>query len=120
MAPAWNKLGDDYADSATVIIADVDCTKDDSKDLCTKYGARGYPTVKFFNAASDKLGDAYKGGRDYEALSTFVKENLGTAVDAVDAVEEKKAGAVELFGETFDKEVTESGKSAFVKFFAPW
>jgi hypothetical protein len=27
MAPAWNKLGEEYADSATVIIADVDCTK---------------------------------------------------------------------------------------------
>ena len=84
MAPAWNKLGEEYADSATVIIADVDCTKDGSKELCTKYGARGYPTVKLFNAASDKLGDAYKGGRDYEALSTFVKENLGAAVDAVE------------------------------------
>lgn len=30
------------------------------------------------------------------------------------------AGAVELDGKTFEKEVTESGKSAFVKFFAPW
>ena len=30
------------------------------------------------------------------------------------------AGAVELDGTTFEKEVTESGKSAFVKFFAPW
>jgi hypothetical protein len=26
----------------------------------------------------------YEGGRDYEALSTFVKENLGAAVDAVE------------------------------------
>ena len=29
-------------------------------------------------------------------------------------------GAIELTPDTFDKEVFESGKSAFVKFLAPW
>ena len=30
------------------------------------------------------------------------------------------AGAVDLTAKNFDKEVFESGKSAFVKFLAPW
>lgn len=30
------------------------------------------------------------------------------------------AGAVDLTAKNFDKEVLESGKSAFVKFLAPW
>ena len=31
-----------------------------------------------------------------------------------------QAGAVDLTANTFDSEVLESGKAAFVKFFAPW
>lgn len=82
MAPAWNKLGDEYAESAAVIIADVDCTKEDNKDLCKKYGVQGYPTVKYFTAATSAQGDAYKGGRDYDALSKWAKENLGPVCGA--------------------------------------
>jgi len=30
------------------------------------------------------------------------------------------SGAVELTPDNFDKEVTQSGKAAFIKFLAPW
>lgn len=60
-----------------VIIADVDCTKDESKDLCSKYGVRGYPTIKYFTSSTDPLGDKYEGGRDLESLKAFAADNLG-------------------------------------------
>lgn len=80
MKPAWDKLGDEYKGSKTVIIADVDCTKE--QDLCQKYGVQGYPTIKYFTGATSAQGDAYNGGRDYDALSKWAKENLGPTCGA--------------------------------------
>ena len=46
MAPAWEKLGEEYALSESVLIGDVDCTQ--QKDLCSRFGVRGYPTLKYW------------------------------------------------------------------------
>jgi len=75
MKPDWDALGDEYADSKTVIIGDVDCTAA-GKPLCEKYGVRGYPTIKYFNPP-DEEGEDYKGGRDLPALKKFVESDLG-------------------------------------------
>jgi len=75
MKPAWDKLGDEFADSATVIIGDVDCTVE--KSLCSQYGVRGYPTIKYFTGATASEGDKYEGGRDFETLKKFASESLG-------------------------------------------
>ncbi len=40
MKPDWDSLADEYKDSKTVIIADVDCTAD-GKPLCEKFGVKG-------------------------------------------------------------------------------
>jgi len=75
MKPAWDKLmrkwnkGDR---SKTSLIADVDCTAD-GKPLCEQVGVQGFPTIKWGDASS--LED-YSGGRDYDALKKFAKENL--------------------------------------------
>merc|ERR1719183_881410 len=79
MKPDWDKLGSVYADSATVIIGDVDCTVE--KDLCSKYGVRGYPTIKYF-VGGDTEGEAYEGGRDYSSLETFAAESLGPSCNS--------------------------------------
>ena len=73
MKPAWDQLGDEFAGSKTVLIGDVDCTVE--KDLCSKYGVRGYPTIKSFTGNPD--GDPYEGGRDFAALKKFADESLG-------------------------------------------
>lgn len=75
MKPTWDKLGAAYEGSETVIIADVDCTIE--KDLCSKFGVRGYPTIKYFTGDTAADGDKYEGGRDFDSLKTFVEENLG-------------------------------------------
>ena len=48
MKPAWAQLGSEYADSSSVIVADVDCTVESS--LCSDYDVKGYPTIKYFTA----------------------------------------------------------------------
>merc|ERR1719271_191525 len=75
MKPDWDSLSSTYADSKTVVIADVDCTAA-GKPLCDKYGVRGYPTIKYFNPP-DEDGEDYKGGRDLPALKKFVETELG-------------------------------------------
>jgi len=74
MKPAWDQLGDEYAASSSVIVADVDCTVE--QDLCSDYDVRGYPTIKYFTAETAEKGDDYQGGRDFAALKEFVSESL--------------------------------------------
>jgi len=73
MKPAWDKLAEEFKDSKTALIADVDCTAG-GKDLCSEVGVRGYPTIKYGDPSN--LED-YKGGRDFDALKKFAEENLG-------------------------------------------
>jgi len=72
MKPDWDKLMDAFAGSATQLIADVDCTTE-GKPLCEQAGVKGYPSIKWGDPSD--LQD-YSGGRDYNSLEKFVKENL--------------------------------------------
>jgi len=75
MKPDWDKLMKNWnkGDRAkTSLIADVDCTAD-GKPLCETHGVRGFPTIKWGDPSSL---ETYEGGRKYEDLKTFAKENL--------------------------------------------
>jgi soluble cytochrome b562 len=72
MKPDWDKLMDEFKDSETQLIADVDCTAD-GKSLCEANGIRGYPTLKWGDPAA--LED-YQGGRDFKTLKKFAEEKL--------------------------------------------
>ncbi len=84
MKPDWDKLGDIFSDSKTVLIADVDCTTA-GKPLCEKYGVKGYPTIKYFNPP-DETGEDYKGGRSFDDLKKFSETELGPGC-SVDTLE---------------------------------
>jgi len=75
MKPAWDKLMKNWNKGdrmKTSLIADVDCTTE-GKPLCDTAGVKGFPTIKWGDPAN--LED-YEGGRDYDALKAFAKENL--------------------------------------------
>jgi len=72
MKPAWDQLMEEFKDSKTAVIADVDCTV--HQDLCGQHGVEGYPTIKYGDP--NNMED-YQGGRELEDLQTFAKENLG-------------------------------------------
>jgi len=75
MKPDWDRLGDEYADSDTVVIGDVDCTV--HIEFCQKFGVSGYPTIKYFTASTPADGELYEGGRDFNSLKAFADESLG-------------------------------------------
>jgi len=79
MKPDWDKLAEEFGDSQTVLIADVDCTAS-GKPLCEKYGVQGYPTIKTFSGPDDFEGEKYEGGRDLESLRKHA-ESLGPPCD---------------------------------------
>jgi len=59
-----------YENHPSVLVADVDCTSDAGKELCSTHGVEGYPTLKHGNPAN--LED-YEGGREYEDIELFAK-----------------------------------------------
>merc|ERR1712039_628745 len=73
LKPDWDKLMEEFKDSPTSLVADVDCTAG-GKDLCDKNGVKGYPTIKYGDVSD--LQD-YQGGRSFDDLKKFAEENLG-------------------------------------------
>jgi len=99
----------EFDESETALVADVDCTAE-GKELCTKEGVKGFPTLKYGDP--NNLED-YKGGRDYDDLLTFAKENLGPTcgpenMDLCDADQKAKIEAIQAKGlETLNAEIKE-------------
>eukprot|EP00746_Dinoflagellata_sp_MGD_P164940 gnl/MRDRNA2_/MRDRNA2_93923_c0_seq1.p1 gnl/MRDRNA2_/MRDRNA2_93923_c0~~gnl/MRDRNA2_/MRDRNA2_93923_c0_seq1.p1 ORF type:complete len:156 (+),score=50.90 gnl/MRDRNA2_/MRDRNA2_93923_c0_seq1:247-714(+) len=76
MKPDWDKLGATYKGSPNLVIADVDCTKEDSQELCQRMDVKGYPTIKSFTPDGPKEGKKYEKGRDLSSLKQFCKKKL--------------------------------------------
>merc|ERR1712045_1092121 len=72
MAPDWEKLAGEWEGNDIGLVAEVDCTAE-GKTLCDQNGVKGFPTLKYGDPSS--LED-YQGGRTYDDLAKFAKENL--------------------------------------------
>jgi len=97
MKPAWDQLVEEFSSNPNIVIADVDCTKPESEDTCSKYGVRGYPTIKYFTGSTDPMGDDYEGGRSFEDLKAFADENLGPSCGPanMDLCDDEKKAEIE-------------------------
>lgn len=99
MKPAWDQLAKEFEGNPSVAIVDVDCTADNAKATCSKYGVRGYPTIKYFTDSTDPMGDAYEGGRTYDDLKKFADENLGPSCgpDNMDLCDDDAKAEIEKY-----------------------
>lgn len=75
LAPIYDKLANVYKPDSHVVIAKVDADK--HKELATKYGVSGYPTLIFF-PKSDKAGVKYESGRELKDFVVYLNEKTGT------------------------------------------
>merc|ERR1711972_1023879 len=108
-------MGSAFADSATVLIADVDCTTG-GKSLCDSVGVRGYPTIK--HGDPNDLQD-YKGGRDFAAMKKFA-EGLGPQcgpanLDLCDAAKKKQIEEFQALGSAKREEMIKSKEAELTK-----
>merc|ERR1719435_550508 len=74
LVPTWDKLGEKYKDSETVVIAKLDSTANELEDI----KVQGFPTIKLFKKDTNEVED-YKGDRTLEGFVAFL-----------DALEESK------------------------------
>mmetsp|Transcript_27553 Transcript_27553/g.59877 ORF Transcript_27553/g.59877 Transcript_27553/m.59877 type:complete len:224 (-) Transcript_27553:381-1052(-) len=96
MASDWEKLSDDYAGSESALIAEVDCTAEDTEIVCDENAIEGFPTIKWGDTSG--LED-YDGERDYDSLAAFAKENLKPMCSPanIDLCDADKKAAIERF-----------------------
>ncbi|CAJ1954635.1 unnamed protein product [Cylindrotheca closterium] len=71
IAEDWELLAEEWEGSETGLVAEVDCTADESQELCGDID--GFPTIRFGDPTS--LED-YDGQREFADMSAFAKENL--------------------------------------------
>ena len=112
MKAAWDKLGDEFADSSSVVIGDADCTAS-GKDLCEKFEVRGYPTVKYF-VDGDAKGADYQGGRDFDSLKKHVVDKLEVKCDvgSPDACDDKEKKYIAKVQKKFGADAAKFAKEA--------
>ena len=75
LAPDYEKVAQSFEGEEGVVVANVDA--DGHKELGSRYGVSGYPTIKFF-PRDNKAGEDYNGGRTPEDFVAFLNERAGT------------------------------------------
>ncbi|KAG2697603.1 hypothetical protein I3760_07G114100 [Carya illinoinensis] len=113
LAPEYERLGTSFKKAKSVLIAKVDC--DDQKNLCSKYGVTGYPTIKWFPKGSLEP-KKYEGPRTAEALTEFVNTEGGANVKIASVPSDVVVLTTDNFGEV----VLDETKDVLVEFYAPW
>ncbi|KAG6704078.1 hypothetical protein I3842_07G118200 [Carya illinoinensis] len=113
LAPEYERLGTSFKKAKSVLIAKVDC--DDQKNLCSKYGVTGYPTIKWFPKGSLEP-KKYEGPRTAEALTEFVNTEGGANVKVASVPSDVVVLTTDNFGEV----VLDETKDVLVEFYAPW
>jgi len=106
MKPDYEKIMAEYDASSSVALVDVDCTNEGGgKAICDAKKVQGFPTIKYYKDG-DKDGQDYNGGRDYDGLKKFVKEELERPCDVEDPKEcsdKEKAFIDKMKGKSADE-----------------
>jgi len=98
LAPIWDKLGEKYKDSESILIAKMDSTTNEVEDV----KVQSFPTLKYF--ANGEVVD-YKGGRTFDDFVKFLDSD-GKVQDSGAADEPEPADDEELPPEPEEDEDT--------------
>lgn len=74
MADDWIQLGESMAEEKPdLLIAEIDCTAEESESLCEDHGIEGFPTLKY---GDPSFLDSYDGAREYDEMYSFATTGL--------------------------------------------
>jgi len=113
LAPEYEIVGDAFAKINDVVVAKVDADK--HKELGSRFGVRGFPTLKFFPKGSTTPED-YSGGRSANDIIEFINGKTGSRAK----VNKPTSDVVVLDPFNFDSVVKDQNKHVLVEFYAPW
>jgi len=113
LAPEYEVVGEAFDRESSVVVAKVDA--DAHKELGSRFGVQGFPTLKWFPKGSTTPED-YQGGRSADDIVTFINNKAGTKA----RVKKAPSYVVDLDEANFDKIVLDSSKDVLVEFYAPW
>jgi len=111
LAPEYEILAQSFAKSP-VKIASVDADK--HRELGSRFGVSGFPTIKYFPAGSTTPED-YSGGRTAGDMVDFINKKAGTNA----RVKQAASAVVQLDASNFDQ-IVGKDKDVLVEFYAPW
>ena len=124
LAPTYVDLAQQlisYRQSGLLSVAEVNC--DSHEDICSKYGIKGYPTIKMFKDG-EFVAD-YDGGRDLDSMKSYLLQRVAghqavtlqvRQLPSVPVAEEQTVISLDM---DFSAAPTAHGLW-IVKFFAPW
>jgi protein disulfide-isomerase-like protein len=106
-----------------ITLAAVEC--ESNKQLCTKFGATSYPTIKYYDDTTGKgKGESFRGARDAEGVITYARRKLAGETNAYGPYKNVPAwddnGNVFHVGDLHWKEFKEAHPNMLVMFYAPW
>jgi protein disulfide-isomerase A1 len=87
------KLAAPFAEAAhelhgTASLGDLDCTDEANKQVCAKYGIKGFPTLKIFDGVGTLDSPSeYQGQRTKESIVATMKKAAKPAISVVDSEE---------------------------------
>lgn len=88
MAPHYIKDSEDLAEG--VVLAEMDCDAETNKELCSKHGIQGFPTLKWFEADGSVV--EYDGGRGEGSFKQWTSDILKPVVQDVTELPKVAAG----------------------------
>ncbi|XP_057291473.1 uncharacterized protein LOC130614094 [Hydractinia symbiolongicarpus] len=102
LAPTYEKVATAFKSEPNCVIAKVDA--DTEKDLGTRFGISGFPTIKFFGK-DNKEPEEYSGGRSEQDFIDFMNDKCGTNRVSGGGVNDA-AGRIDAFDEAAAKFIT--------------
>jgi len=123
LAPEFDKASIMLANDGIQLIA-VDATKDENKALSSKFGVKGFPTLKSFKGGDMENPIDYKGARTAEGIANFMQLQRmqmrgGSRSSIVDMVEPEGSKVVTVTNENFTGTI-KSADLVLFEFYAPW
>ncbi|KAM8721156.1 hypothetical protein ACLKA7_007085 [Drosophila subpalustris] len=76
LQPTWEQLATETASSdSDIVVAKVDCTSPDNKQICIDQQVEGYPTLLLYKNGKRQV--EYEGSRSLPELQAYIKKFIG-------------------------------------------